>query len=256
MPVLPVPFPAVPIALCACGMASLKKQNPKKGLTIGAAVSMNQVVSHPDVQKFYPLLSQSARTVASYQLRTRATIIGNICNASPAGDTTGACIAYQGVLNVHGINGFRTESLTNFFLGPGKTTLKPGDFVTSITFPVPPADHKGHYIKLGRNKLSDLSIVGVTVLGYPDKSSASGFRFHVCLASVAPVPFVAVEAQKVLEGKPITEQVIQEAAQTAMDAVKPIDDVRGSARYRKYMVRNLVGQGVAEVFGHLTGKVK
>jgi CO/xanthine dehydrogenase FAD-binding subunit len=223
-----------------------------KGLTIGAAVSMNKIASHPDIQKHYPLLVQAANTVASYQLRSRATICGNICNASPAGDTIGACITMGGVLSVHSVTGFRQEPLTTFFLGPGKTILKPGDIVTAISFPILPAKSAGMYRKLGRNTLSDLSIVGVTVFAYTDVSAASGIIFKLALASVAPVTFVPVKAEEILSGKTINANTIEEAAQAAMDAVTPIDDVRGSAIYRKYMVRNLVKDTVTEVWKHLS----
>ena len=225
--------------------------DPAKGLTIGAAVNMNQVIASQDVNRVYPLLAEAAHTVASYQLRSRATIVGNICNASPAGDTIGACMVLQGKLNVHGPNGLRVEPLNSFFFGPGKTALKPGDIVTSITFPLPPKGWAGKYIKLGRNVLSDLAIVGVTVMGYPDSSAKSGFRFKIALASVAPVPFVTEKAEAVLAGKPITVETINEAAQAAMDSCTPIDDVRGDARYRKYMVRNLVRQAVTEVWNQI-----
>ena len=233
------------------GMKDIKF-DASKGLKIGAAVPMNAVASHPDVRKHYPLLAQAAETVASYQLRSRATICGNICNASPAGDTIGACIVMGGVLSVHGTTGLREEPLTTFFKGPGKTVLKPGDIVTSIAFPILPTGSQGKYRKLGRNTLSDLSIVGVTVFGFADPSTASGYRFKLALASVAPVPFVPVKAEEVLGGKTITADTIREAAEAAMDAVTPIDDVRGSAKYRKYMVRNLVNDTVTEVWQKLS----
>ncbi len=105
---------------------------------------------------------------------TRATIVGNICNASPAGDTLGASLAFEGVLHIHGSDGMRQESLANFFLGPGKTRLKAGDVAIALHLPPPPAGSKGTYLKLGRNKLSDLSIVGVTALGYPESCRAVG----------------------------------------------------------------------------------
>src|SRR5574341_1530363 len=114
--------------------------DPAAGLSIGAAVNMNRVIASPEVQKFYSVLAEAAHTVASYQLRTRATIVGNICNASPAGDTIGACLILGGVLMVHGVDGAREEPLSAFFLGPGKTTLEPGDIVTAIRFPLPPQD--------------------------------------------------------------------------------------------------------------------
>ena len=225
--------------------------DPVQGLTIGAAVNMNQVIEFPGVEKYYALLAEAARSVASYQLRNRATIAGNICNASPAGDTIGACLVYDGVLHVHGTGGVRQEPLRTFFQGPGKTTLKPGDVVTAVTLPVPPKNSQGKYIKLGRNKLSDLSIVGITTLGYPDKIAISGYRFKLALASVAPVPLVPTKAEEILAGKTMNEATILEAAEAAMQACKPIDDVRGSARYRQYMVRNLVRLAVSEIWAKI-----
>jgi carbon-monoxide dehydrogenase medium subunit len=222
--------------------------DPAQGLVIGAAVSMNRVAAYPAVREVYPLLSEAVDTVASYQLRSRATIVGNICNASPAGDTTGPCIVFEGKLHVYNLDGGRVEPLRSFFLGPGKTVLKPGDIVTAISFPLPPKGSAGRYLKLGRNKIGDLAIVGVTALGYPDPAAASGYRFKLALASVAPVPLVPSQAEIVLAEKPINETTIAEAAQLAMDACKPIDDVRGGAKYRKYMVRNLVRQAVTEVW--------
>jgi len=222
--------------------------DPQKGLTIGAAVTMNRVASNPDVLKHYPNLAEAAASVASYQLRNRATIIGNICNASPAGDTIGTCMILNGVLNVHGVNGFYTVPLGNFFLGPGKTVLKPGDIVTSISFPLPPKGMVGTYKKLGRNTIGDLSIVGVAVLAYPTGETKSGYRFRIALASVAPIPYESLKAEAVLAEKAVTAETIAEAGVAAMDSVSPIDDVRGSARYRKFMVRNLTREAVAEVW--------
>jgi carbon-monoxide dehydrogenase medium subunit len=225
--------------------------DPQAGLTIGAAVNMNRVAASPDVQAHYPLLAEACRSVASYQLRTRATIVGNICNASPAGDTIGACLAFDGVLQVHGVNGLRQEPLSAFFKGPGKTTLKPGDIVTAIHLPLPPKGCVGKYVKLGRNQLSDLSIVGVTALGYKDSTSSSGYRFRLALASVAPVPLMPVEVETYLANNPITPDAVHEAARLAYEACAPIDDVRGSARYRKQMVRNLSVKALTEVWKNL-----
>ena len=222
--------------------------DPASGLTIGAAVNMNRVIASPEVQKYYPLLAEAAHSVASYQLRTRATMVGNLCNASPAGDTIGACLALGGRLRVHGVNGVREEPLSTFFIGPGKTLLKAGDIATAVLFHVPPQGHAARYIKLGRNAIGDLAIVGVTALGYPDRSAPSGYRFRLALASVAPVPLVAAQAEAILAEKPITEATIAEAAEAAMQACTPIDDVRGSARYRKLMVRNLTRRAITEVW--------
>jgi CO/xanthine dehydrogenase FAD-binding subunit len=226
------------------GMNDLKF-DPAKGLTVGAAVNMNRLIASPDVNARYPVLAEAAHTVASYQLRTRATIAGNICNASPAGDTTGSCLVLNAKLHVHGVDGDRVEALRTFFKGPGKTVLKPGDIVTAVELPIPPQGAQGKYIKLGRNAIGDLAIVGVTAFGYPDRTT-SGYRFLVALASVAPTPLLLDMA--LLREKPITPGLIDEAAEVAMNSVKPIDDVRGSARYRSLMVRNMTRKALSDVW--------
>ena len=225
--------------------------DPAQGLTVGAAVNMNRLIASPEVNERYPVLAEAAHTVASYPLRTRATIAGNICNASPAGDTIGACLVLDAKLQVRGTDGQRVEPLRTFFKGPGKTALKPGDLVTAVEFPIPSKGAVGRYIKLGRNAIGDLAIVGVTAYGYPDRTS-SGYRFLIALASVAPMPLMPDMA--LLREKPVTPELIDQAAEFAMNSVTPIDDVRGSARYRKLMVRNLTRKVLAEVWERLSGK--
>jgi carbon-monoxide dehydrogenase medium subunit len=227
--------------------------DPAIGLTIGASVNMNRVIASPEVNQHYPLLAEAAHTVASYQLRTRATIVGNICNASPAGDTIGACLVLNGTVRVHGVDGEREEPLATFFVGPGQTTLATGDVASAITFPIPPKGCKAKYVKLGRNAIGDLAIVGVTALGYPDEDAPSGYRFRLALASVAPVPLVPAQAEAILADRPISEATIAEAAGAAMEACTPIDDVRGSARYRELMVRNLTRRAVTQVWEQIRG---
>jgi CO/xanthine dehydrogenase FAD-binding subunit len=222
--------------------------DPSNGLMIGAAVNMNQVIAFPAVQELYPVLAQAAHSVASYQLRTRATIVGNLCNASPAGDTIGACLLLDGTLNVHGPDGMRQEPLEDFFRGPGQTVLQSGDIVTSLSIPAPPTGMVGTYLKLGRNRASDLSIVGVTVVGYPDQASASGYRFKLALASVAPVPLVVEQVDTILSEKTITLGKLEEATEVAMRACTPIDDVRASAQYRQLMARNLSLKALTQVW--------
>ncbi len=221
------------------------------GLTFGAAVTMNRLIASPEAQAHYPLLAEACRSVAGYQLRNRATVAGNICNASPAGDTIGACLVFDAELHIHGVAGPHREPLSAFFLGPGKNTLKPGDIVTAVCLPPPPKAARGRYLKLGRNKMSDLSIVGVTALGRPEAGLRSGYRFRVALASVAPTPLLLKEVEDFLASHPITSESLNEAARLAAEACSPIDDLRGSARYRRQMVKNLTAKALAEVWEEL-----
>lgn len=225
--------------------------DPVTGLTVGAAVNMNRVAALPQAQKYYPVLAEAVKQVGGYQLRNRATIVGNLCNASPGGDTLGACLAYQARLNVYGPAGGRKEALKGFFIGPGKTILKPGEIVLSLELPLPPADAKGKYESIGRNALGDLAIVAVTVLGFPETDAKSGFAFRIILSAVAPVPLEAEAAQNLLSEKPVTDGSIQQAAELAMQASRPIDDIRGSKTYRKEMVRALTLRALTDVWSQL-----
>lgn len=233
------------------GMGEIKFAK-RKGLTIGAAVDMNTLARHKAVIENYPLLVEALDSVASYQLRTRATMGGNLCNASPAADTAPAALVLEANLVVHGRRGEYLIPVTQFFLGPGKTVLKPGEFLLRIEIPPPPKGAVGRYFKLGRNAHGDLSIVGVAVLGYPDKKTRSGYGFRIALASVAPTPIRAPEAEDILAASPITPEVIEAAAVAAMDATRPIDDVRSSAAYRKAMVKSLTKRGLTQVWKGLS----
>ena len=223
----------------------------RKGLIVGAAVDMNSLAAHPAVVEHYPLLAEALHAVASYQLRTRATMGGNLCNASPAADAAPAALVLEADMILHGRRGERVVPITEFFLGPGRTAVKPGEFLLRIKIPSVPRGAVGRYIKLGRNALGDLSIVGVAVLGYPDKKAKSGYVFRIALASVAPTPIRVPDAEAILAASPITPDVIEAAATAAMETARPIDDVRSSAAYRKAMVRNLVKRAATEVWEKL-----
>jgi CO/xanthine dehydrogenase FAD-binding subunit len=225
--------------------------DPVEGLTIGSAVVMNHVIASADAQQHYPLLVEAARSVASYQLRNRATVVGNICNASPAGDTIGAALLYKGELRIYSPAGDKVLPLEDFFIGPGKTKLKTGEIVSALYIPPPPIGHQSRYYKLGRNVISDLSIVGVAVLGFPDATAKSSFRFRIALASVAPTPLVVHSTEEILASQPITEEVIQKAAEATKQACSPIDDVRSSAAYRRAMIERCTYRAVRDVWQRL-----
>lgn len=221
------------------------------GLTVGAAVTMNQLALHPDVGAHYSLLAEAAESVASYPLRNRATLGGNLCNGSPAADTAPAVLVLEGRILLHGPDGQREVEASEFFLGPGKTALKAGEFMTALRFPPLAAGSAGTYLKLGRNKAGDLAIAGVAVLGFSDGTAPSGYRFRIALASVAPVPLRAPDAEAVLAANPLGEETFALAAEEAMRAAAPIDDVRASAAYRKAMVRTLTLRGLRDVWERL-----
>ena len=229
------------------GMAAIRFSK-RSGLTIGAGADMNSIARHPAVTEHYPLLAEAINSIASYQLRTRATMGGNLCNASPAADTAPAALVLEVNLVLRGRRGERVVPISDFFLGPGKAAIKRGEFLLRIEIPPLPKGAVGRYLKLGRNAHGDLAIVGVAALGYPDKKTESGYAFRIALASVAPTPIRAPKAERILAASPLTPDVIESAAIAAMETAKPISDVRSSAEYRKAMVKTLTKRAVTEIW--------
>jgi carbon-monoxide dehydrogenase medium subunit len=220
-------------------------------LAVGAAVTLNRVACHPAVQAGYGLLAQAASSVASYAIRNRATLGGNLCNASPAADTAPAVLLFDAGLVLHGARGERRVPAAAFFRGPGTADVQPDEVLVAVRFPRPPAGSVGRYLKLGRNQVGDLAIAGVAVLGWPDPAAAHGVTFRIGLASVAPVPLRAYTAEAVLAAGPPGEATFAAAADAAVAAASPIDDVRATAAYRRAMVRALTLRGLREVYSQL-----
>jgi CO/xanthine dehydrogenase FAD-binding subunit len=223
----------------------------EKGLTAGAAVTMNQLARHPDVRAHYPLLAEAANSVASYQLRNRATLGGNLCNASPCADTAPATLVLEGQIVLYGPHGERQVPAGGFFLGPGQAAMAPSEFMVSLHYPVPPAHSRGAYLKLGRNAKGDLALVSVAILGFPDETAPSGVRFRIALGSVAPIPLRVPAAEEILSKQKPGEEAFGLAARKAQEAASPIDDVRASRAYREAMVHNLTLRGLRAVWEEL-----
>jgi carbon-monoxide dehydrogenase medium subunit len=217
------------------------RENPDGGLSIGAAVPLADVETHPLVLARYPLLAECAKTVGAWPLRQRATLAGNVCNASPAADTAVALLALDAVVNVASTTGRLAMAVSELFLGPGQTALMPGDLVTEVVLPGAAAGFRGSYQRLSRRKGMDLATVGVLV-GKRDGAPAS---WRVALAAVAPTPLRVRAAEELLEAKGAS--AAREAASLAVAACRPITDLRGSAEYRRKMVGVLVRRGVASL---------
>ncbi len=224
---------------------------PSDGLLVGAATTMNELATHPAVVTHYPLLADAASSVASYPVRNRATLGGNLCNASPCADTSPATLVLEAEFTVQGPNGERSVPAGEFFLGPGRTVLRPAEFLTAIRFPHPPAGAAMTYHKLGRCRSGDLSLVGIAVLGYPDSGSRSGYGFRIGLGSVAPTPVRARLAEDVLASHTPGEDSFARAAEQARSEASPITDVRATAEYQRDMVRTLTIRALHEVWAKL-----
>ena len=213
----------------------------KTGLRIGALATARELEISPIVMEKYRSLVQSVRELGSIQVRHRATIIGNVCRASPSADTIPPLIADGANIRIRGAAGERVLSLENFFLGPGKTVLKPGDVVIEVVVPPPAADTRKIYIKHGRRKAMELATVGVAVTHVP------GVETRIVLGAVAPTPIRARRAENLLRSKRLTEELIAQAAAAAVAESRPIGNVRASAEYRREMVGVLTRRALEAV---------
>ncbi|SHE28943.1 carbon-monoxide dehydrogenase medium subunit [Marinitoga hydrogenitolerans DSM 16785] len=208
----------------------------EEGLVFGAGLKLNVLAEEFGyIKEYFPTLYQGIRVVGGYQTRNRATVVGNICNASPASDTAPALLTYNAKVNIVSSKGGRTVELKNFFKGPGKTVLEKGEIVKSIFIPYE-GDSIGRYYKVSRIKAVDLSTIGVA-LTVIDPEGKRDIR--VALASVAPTPVRVFKAEEFIKDKELTPENVEEFAQIIQDSVNPITDARGTAEYRKRMAKIL-----------------
>ena len=216
--------------------------NEQEGLTIGATVTLNEISDSKVVQRNYPILAEACKTVGSYLVRNRATLVGNICNASPAADTAPPLLVLDAKVNIVGSDGEKTVPLNQFFMGVKKNILKKEEVVISVT--VPPLRDKwaGIYLKQGRRKDVDLATVGVAVVCIRDE-------IRIALGAVAPIPVRVFKAEELLRGKIIDESLLEETAKSALAEVSPISDIRSSKEYRKEIVKVLIRRAILQAKG-------
>lgn len=205
----------------------------ENGVTIGALATLADIETDSMIRKLYPAIAESANKVGSKQIRNRATLVGNICNASPAADTAPALLIYNAEVNIISRHGRRSMSVESFITGPGKTALKQGELVESIYVPNPQNLSSSCYIKLARREGADLTTVGVAVL-----LSEHG-EVRVGLGAVAPVPFRAYSAERLLSNGLDDPISLEKGLEAAMHQANPISDLRGSREYRLAMIKAL-----------------
>ncbi len=193
----------------------------EEGLSIWPAVTLIQLMERGFVNSDYPLIAQAACEIGSKQLRNRATALGNICTASPAGDMAPAFLALGAKAEIASVRGVRTIPLSEFFQGVKKSVLAEDEILERIIVPAEIAGHQGRMMKMKRIKGHDLAVVSVAMAVIEDK-----IRFAA--ASCSPVP--------VFIGEFLLGDSVDDIVDKALTAVSPIDDVRASADYRRFML--------------------
>ena len=213
------------------------------GLTIGASVVVNLVADSQIVKAKYPALHEAAGSLASFQLRNRATVVGNVCNASPGADLPPALLVYDTVVNIAGPDGTSQVKLHEFFTGVKRTVLKKGELVVSVFLPDPGMEDKSTYIRQTRLKGHDLATVGVASRIKADDKVA------MAICAVAPTPLRLFELENKFNERGLSEETVLWAAEEIKQHIRPITDVRSSAVYRLQMASVLMKRSLLNLLG-------
>ncbi len=219
----------------------------KTGLKLGAAVPCIEIFENSLMGKHYPGLTEAAHLIGSTQIQSRASVGGNLCNGSPAADSVPALIALRAIAHAAGPKGARDVPVENFVTAPGQTVLQPGELLVELRVP-PPVPHSADcYLRMIPRNEMDIAIVGVGSAVTMDGDRCVAAR--IALGAVGPTQILASKAAESLIGKKLDAATIENAAKLAIEASKPIDDMRGTAEYRRHIVGVLTRrtlQGAAE----------
>jgi aerobic carbon-monoxide dehydrogenase medium subunit len=211
------------------------RENADGSITIGALTTMRAIETNPLLNKKYPFLCQSAAEVGSIQIRNRATVGGNMANATPSADVAPTLIVLNATAKIVDYGKEKIVPLEEFFRSPGQSIMSPEEILAEITIPKTSPQLVGEYIKFSPREMMDLAYVGVAVV-YNIAADKRCIDVRIVLGAVAPTPLRARSAEALLEGKILTEELAAKVGAAAAQESKPISDVRSSADYRRAMV--------------------
>jgi aerobic carbon-monoxide dehydrogenase medium subunit len=223
-------------------------------LRIGPLVTIHEMETNNLVRDRLPVLWESCHQFASLQIRNTATIGGNICRASPSGETLAPLLVLEAKAKLAFSEGEKTEAFASFFQGPGKSSIGSKGLLTEIDVPYPAQGSRGVYLKHAVRGAMDIAMVGVAVLVTPDASKNNVQDARIGLGAVAPTPVRASKTEALLRGKPLTAALVKEAAAMAAAESSPISDQRSSGEYRRWIVEALTRRGLEQSWKAATGK--
>lgn len=216
-------------------------------LRIGARTVMTDLIRDERLRRHFPALVEAAAQVGSVQTRNRATLVGNICNASPAADTAPALLVHGAVANLIGLTGGRRVALTDFFLGPGRSALKPGELVQSVDLPLPSGASGAGFSRVTRRYGVDIATINVCCL-----VSASG-ETRFAYGAAGPRPFLVADDTGVLADERATPAAKTDQIRKLVAQAAPISDVRGSREYRLAMLEVMSRRTLRSAIERLRG---
>ena len=215
-----------------------------EGLTIGAAVPAYKITSNEEICATYPGLIDAIGLIGGTQIQGRASVGGNLCNSSPAADTTPSLIAHQATAVIAGPDGTREVAAEDFCTGPGRNALEKGEILISLKVPPQPANGGAHYLRfIPRNEM-DIAVVGVGACIVFDESGENFISGRFAVGAVAPIPLYVPEAGEALAGQPVNDETIEKVCAATKAAAKPISDMRGSAAQRIHLTGVLTKRAI------------
>jgi CO/xanthine dehydrogenase FAD-binding subunit len=212
----------------------------REGLRLGALTSLRELARAAVIQGHYPVIAQAAGLMASEQVRSLATVGGNLCNAAPSADLAPPLIALDATVELASMAGRRMLPLADFFHGPGQTALQPGELLQAIR--LPPPQGRAVYLRHTPRAAMDIAVAAAAVWLLLEGGICRAAR--LVLGAVAPVPLRVRQAEVELIDRPLTPDLIGHAAAVAAAACSPIDDIRASAAYRRRIVAVVVRRGL------------
>jgi carbon-monoxide dehydrogenase medium subunit len=229
--------PAVVIDLSGVSRLRAIESGNGQGLKVGAAVTARTLELDRSVRSRFLSLAEAGALVGSVQVRNLATLGGNLCNAAPSADMAPPLLALDAEAVITGPKGERRVPIAAFFTGVRRTVLAPDEILVELAMPAPSAHSGGNYLRHTPRRELDIAVVGVA----SQLTLANGVctKARIALAAVAPVPVRATAAERSLEGQAVTPDRIKRAADLAVEAARPISDQRGSADFRRHLVRVL-----------------
>jgi CO/xanthine dehydrogenase FAD-binding subunit len=236
--------PEVIIALNGIPDLDYIKYDEVGGLSLGALATIHAVETSPIVRERFGVLFQAAESMASTQVRNRGTIGGNLCNAVPSADTAPALLTLEASLKLSSQNGERVVKVEDFFTGPNETVLTDEEILQEINVSNLPPHSQGRYLKLTPRRSMDLAVVGVAVVVTAEDGICNDIR--IALGAVAPTPIRARQAENVIRGQKLSDELIERAAWIAAGECRPISDHRASAEYRCSMVEVLTKRAIQQ----------
>jgi aerobic carbon-monoxide dehydrogenase medium subunit len=234
------------------GMSSIHEN--RGSLRIGPLATIRELETSAILREKLPVLWEASHQFASLQVRNTATIGGNICRASPSGETLAPLLVLEATAKCAFSDGAKTQPFMTFFQGPGRSVLGANGLLTEIDVPYPAAGSKSVYLKHAVRGAMDIAMVGVAVLITPDTGKNNMQDVRIGLGAVAPTPVRAPKTEALLRGKPLTAALLKEAAAMAASESSPISDQRSSAENRRWIVEALTRRGLEQTWKAAIGK--